>query len=179
MSVNRERLHAVLLIGFMLFTATLSGQVARVFLSATGNDLNDCSDVTTPCRSLQGAINQCPVNGEVIVISSGGFGAATITKSLTVNAPAGIVAFNARTIGVNIGATDKVILRGLTMNGAVFGDSVGINFSGSAGGTLVVENSVIAGFETGINVGAGSLVIQNCEFRNNSVHGLDSTGVLT
>ena len=55
------------------------------------------------------------------------------------------------------------------MNGVVFGDNNGIAFTG--GGTLVVENSVIAGFTpgAGINhVAAGSnLILSNCEFRNN------------
>ena len=142
-------------------------QVARVFLSGTGDDANDCSNAATPCRSLQGAVNQCPVNGEVIIMTSGGFGAANITKSLTINAPAGIVAFDARTITVNIGATDKVIIRGLSMNGSVFGDSIGISFNNL--GTLVVENSVIGGFGNGIlqSGGGSNLVVKNCDIRRN------------
>src|SRR5437016_12114736 len=103
-------------------------QVARVFLSGTGDDLNDCSNAGTPCRSLQGAVNQCPVNGEIIVMTSGGFGTATISQSLTINAPTGVVAFNARTITVNIGFGDLVTIRGLSMNGAVYGDTYGIDF---------------------------------------------------
>ena len=53
------------------------------------------------------------------------------------------------------------------MNGVVFGDFDGIAFN--IGGTLVVENSVIAGFGVGINqAAAGSnLIVSNCEFRNN------------
>jgi hypothetical protein len=149
-------------------------QVARVFLSGTGDDLNDCSNAATPCRSLQAAVNQSSVNGQVIVMTSGGFGTANITKSLTINAPAGIVAFDARTINVTIGATDKVVIRGLSMNGAVFGDSVGINFN--SGGTLVVEDSVIAGFLIGIqqNVTGSNLVVKNCEFRKNGT-GISAT----
>jgi hypothetical protein len=115
-----------------------------VFLAGSGNDLNDCSDITTPCRSLQGAVDQCPVNGEVIIIASGGFGTASITKSITVDAAPGVLAFNARTITVNIAPTDIVTLRGLTMNGSIFGDSSGVAFS--AGGTLNLENCDISGF---------------------------------
>src|SRR5438552_10498071 len=124
--------------------SSASAQVARVFLAGTGNDAGDCTNQATPCRSLQGAVTACPVNGEIIILDNGGYGGATITKSLTVNASAGIVAFIARTIVVNIASTDKVVLRGLSMNGVVFGDPNGIAFLG--GGTLVVENSVIAGF---------------------------------
>src|SRR5213083_316752 len=128
--------------------SSASAQVARVFLAGTGNDAGDCTNQSTPCRSLQGAVTACPVDGEIIILDNGGYGGATITKSLTVNASAGIVAFIARTITVNIASTDKVVLRGLSMNGIVFGDGSGIDFNG---GTLVVENSVIAGFGNGIH----------------------------
>src|SRR5438132_11695423 len=98
-------------------------QAARVFLSGTGSDAGDCSNAATPCRSLQGAINQAAAGAEVVVVSSGGYGGATITKSITVNAPTGVIAFVGRTITVAIPSTDKVTLGGLSMNGAVFGDN--------------------------------------------------------
>src|SRR6267378_3746634 len=113
----------------LLVAASASAQVARVFLTGTGNDANDCTNQATPCRSLQGAVNQCPVNGEIIILDHGGYGGASITKSLTVNASAGVVAFIARTITVTIASTDKVVLRGLSMNGVVFGDGSGVAFS--------------------------------------------------
>src|SRR5438034_11402641 len=158
--MKRVSLHLVAVL--CLFVASsASAQVARVFLAGTGNDAGDCTNQATPCRSLQGAVTQCPINGEVIILDNGGYGAANITKSLTVNASAGVVAFIARTITVNIGATDKVVLRGLSMNGVVFGDADGIAFTG--GGTLVVENSIVVGFTTaGIDqVAAGSNLILN------------------
>src|SRR5438046_2747576 len=161
------------LIIFCLFLATsASAQVARVFLAGTGNDAGDCTNQATPCRSLQGAVNQCPVDGEIIILDNGGYGGATIAKSLTVNASAGVVAFIARTITLNIASTNKVVLRGLSMNGVVFGDGSGIDFNG---GTLVVENSVIAGFGNGIHQAtAGSnLIVNNCEFRNTD-YGVDT-----
>ena len=163
---------------FCLLVATsASAQVARVFLAGTGNDAGDCTNQATPCRSLQGAVTACPVNGEIIILDNGGYGGASITKSLTVNASAGIVAFIARTITVNIASTDKVVLRGLSMNGVVFGDGDGIAFAG--GGTLVVDNSVIAGFMTnGIEQSAAgsNLIVNNCEFRNNGLGVRNTTG---
>ena len=182
--MKRGPLHLVAGIVVCLLVATnASAQVARVFLAGTGNDAGDCTNQATPCRSLQGAVTACPVDGEIIILDNGGYGGATIAKSLTVNASAGIVAFIARTITVNIGATDKVVLRGLSMNGVVFGDAIGIAFNG--GGTLVVENSVIAGFRGGFDPGLGivqnavgsNLIVNNCEIRNNSNSGvLNSTG---
>ena len=115
----------------LLVAKSASAQVARVFLTGTGNDTNDCTNQATPCRSLQGAVTQCPVNGEVIILDNGGYGSANITKSLTVNASAGVVAFIARTITVNIASTDKVVLRGLSMNGVVFADTNGIASAGA------------------------------------------------
>src|SRR5438132_6797178 len=89
---------------------------ARVFLSGTGVDAGDCSDAANPCRSLQYAIDQAPAGGEVVIVSSGGYGGASITKSITVNAPTGVVAFVGRTISVQIGTSDTVTLRGLSSN---------------------------------------------------------------
>ena len=166
---------------FCLLVATsASAQVARVFLAGTGNDAGDCTNQATPCRSLQGAVDQCPVNGEIIILDNGGYGGATITKSLTVNASSGIVAFIALTITVSIASTDKVVLRGLSMNGVVFGDGSGIMFSD--GGTLVVENSVIAGFvDLGIaqNAAGSNLIVNNCEIRNNGYGVLNFTASTT
>src|ERR1700682_2771174 len=93
---------------FCLLVATsASAQVARVFLTGTGNDAGDCTNQATPGRRLHGAVDACPANGEIIILDNGGYGGATITKSLTVNASAGVVAFIARKITVTIGATDK------------------------------------------------------------------------
>src|SRR5213596_4203282 len=162
--MRRVSLHLVIGIVFCLFVVTsASAQVARVFLAGTGDDAGDCTNQATPWRSLQGAVTAFPANGEIIILDNGGYGGATITKSLTVNASAGVVAFIARSITVNISSTDKVVLRGLSMNGVVFGDGTGIAFTG--GGTLVVENSVIAGFVSiGIKqAAAGSnLIVNNC-----------------
>ena len=180
MSANRNAVlnGARLAVVILFFAVQASAQIARVFLSGTGDDANDCSNAATPCRSLQGAITQCPANGEIIVLTSGGFGTANITKSLTINAPTGIVAFNARTITVNIADTDTVVIRGLSMNGAVFGDAYGINFL--VGGQLIVENSKIDGFSyAGIRDApmpsqskAKRLMVNNCELRNGGRSGI-------
>ena len=144
-------------------------QAARVFLSGTGSDAGDCSNAATPCRSLQGAIDQAAAGAEVVIVSSGGFGGATITKSITVNAPTGEIAFVGRTITVAIASTDTVTLRGLSMNGAVFGDVNGIAFN--AGGTLNIENTVISSFASfGVNDTApgSNLWVHNCDVKKNT-----------
>src|SRR5437773_11956603 len=96
---------------FCLLVATsASAQVARVFLAGNGNDAGDCTNQATPCRSLQGTVTACSVNGEIINLDNAGYGGATITKSLAVKESAGIVAFIARTIVVNVDTTDKHVL---------------------------------------------------------------------
>ena len=156
-----------------LFLAVLvvpkASAAARVFLSGTGVDSGDCTDAANPCRSLQYAIDQAAVGAEVVIVSSGGYGGATITKSISVNAPTGVVAFVGRTITVNIASTDTVTLRGLSMNGAVFGDANGIEFI--AGGTLNVENTVISAFSAhGIKDKAwgSKLWVNNCDVKKAS-----------
>src|SRR5437016_4876174 len=163
-----------------LFLAVLvaprASAAARVFLSGTGTDSGDCSNAATPCRSLQYAIDQAAAGAEVVIVSSGGYGGATITKSITINAPPGVVAFVGRTITVTIASTDTVTLRGLSMNGAVFGDTFGIYFS--AGGTLNVENMVISSFSNaaiGAYAAGSKLWVHNSDFRTNSI-GVDVRG---
>ena len=161
---------AMVTLVLLLSAGSATAQIARVFLAGTGNDANDCSVITTPCRSLQAAINQCPAHGEVIVITSGGFGTAAITKSVTVDAAPGVLAFNARMMTVTIAPTDIVTLRHLTINGAVFGDLTGISFN--SGGTLNLEHCDIGGFANyGIfQGGAGSsLTLTECAVHDTTI----------
>src|SRR2546428_9286721 len=95
-------------------------------------------------------------------------------KSITVNAPTGVVAFVGRTISVQIGTSDTVTLRGLSMNGAVFGDANGIHLA--TGGTLNLENTVISSFAfDGIydSAALAHLWIHNCDINKNGSVGID------
>lgn len=167
-----SKIRVIPAVAIFMIAAQSPAQVARVFLSGTGDDANTCSNQATPCRSLAMAVTQCPAKGEIIVLTSGGFGSATITKALTINAASGVVAFNARTINVTISTSDPVVIRGLSMQGSIFGDSWGIDFAG--GGTLIVENSIFDGFAVGgIRMTAPStLLVNNCEFRNGGGDGI-------
>jgi len=169
--MNRTIIHRAVVVSLFLVVIVVpqaSAQAARVFLSGTGSDAGDCSNAATPCRSLQYAIDQGAAGAEVVIVSSGGYGGATITKSITVNAPTGVIAFVGRMITVTIASTDTVTLRGLSMNGAVFGDTDGIAFT--AGGTLNIENTVISSFANdGVNdtASGSNLWVHNCDFRKN------------
>lgn len=139
----------------------------RVFVSArSGNNANSCDNISTPCQTLAGAIAQLNPNGEAIVLDSGGYGPVTITQGVTIEAAAGVTAFihppSGDAITVNAGASDKVTLRGLTLN--VGSNGIAVN----SVGTLNVENCSIAGF-------SGSGIIMFSAGRLN-VKGTDVTG---
>ena len=111
------------------------------------------------------------------MMDSAGYGPFTITKAITVQAPpgvyAGISVFSGNGININAGASDTVILRGLTVNSQ--GGELGISFI--AGGALQVESCVVNGFAadnnaTGIAfLGAGNLEVKDSIVRNNT-HGI-------
>ena len=69
-----KRVSLQIAVGFafcFVVATSASAQVARVFLTGTGNDAGDCTNQATPCRSLQGAVTACPVNGEIIILDNG------------------------------------------------------------------------------------------------------------
>lgn len=171
--MKRTRLSVVAAVLLAASASVVSAQTNRVFVSArSGNDLNSCNSILTPCQTFQGAVNQVTAGGSVIVLDTGGYGPVTITKALTIQAPEGIVAFihppSGSAITVNAGASDAVILRGLSLS---VGTGRGIDFTGGA--VLQVERCEIHGFQTGISVTSpGLLLVRDTTIR------LCSTGIV-
>jgi len=155
-----------------MFSATAQAQATRTWVSGVGDDANPCSR-TAPCKTFAGAISKTAAGGEISVLDPGGFGAVTITKSITINGDgtlAGILAAGTNGVIVNAGVNDKVILRNLSINGAGTGIN-GIRYL--AGRTLRVENCTIYGFTNhGIDVvhtsttTPGELVVVDSSFMN-------------
>src|SRR5690349_3209348 len=77
-------------------------QASRTWVSGVGDDVNPCSR-TAPCKTFAGAISKTAVNGEINCLDPGGFGALTITKSITIDCQGtfGSV-LNAGTAGINV-----------------------------------------------------------------------------
>src|SRR6059058_2303121 len=76
----------------LAFASMAQAQATRTWVSGVGDDVNPCSR-TAPCKTFAGAISKTATNGEINCIDSGGFGAVTITKSITIdckNVEAGI-----------------------------------------------------------------------------------------
>ncbi|MFZ2066992.1 MAG: hypothetical protein WAV27_13510, partial [Xanthobacteraceae bacterium] len=131
-----------------------SAQATRTWVSGVGDDANPCSR-TAPCKTFAGAISKTAAGGEIDVLDPGGFGALTITKSITIDGSPGSIGsvLVAGTNGIVVSAqsTDVVILRnirfqGLLGNGSNPGNA-GINaILFNSGAKLVVERCDIFGF---------------------------------
>ena len=148
-------------------------------MSGVGDDANPCSR-TAPCKTFAGAIAKTATGGEVDVLDPGGFGAVTITKSISIEAVgvvAGVLVAGTNGITVSAGATDTVVLRGLTIQG-LLGALSGVSLTG--GGALYIQDCTINAFQTGINVAPGSgesrVFISNTIVRNSLGTGILFSG---
>jgi hypothetical protein len=158
---------------FLLASQAAHGQSTRTWVSVNGSDGNDCSR-PTPCRTLSSALARSSSGGEIDVLDSGDFGTVTLNKTITVLSPGvlgGIQASSGTAITINAGANDKVVLRGLTIDGLGTGLD-GISFV--AGGNLYIENCTVNNFSRyGVDFvpanGSGKLFITDTIVRNNGM----------
>ena len=108
----------------------------RSFVSSYGSDSNDCSR-QAPCRSFATAITKTVAGGEINTLDPGGYGAVTITKAISIVSGLGeagvLVPAGGTGITISAGATDRINLRGLAIEGAGTG-ATGIRFN--SGGAL-------------------------------------------
>src|SRR5262249_50807496 len=135
-----------------------------------------------PCRTFQGAHDKTLANGEITVLDPGGYGAVTITKSISiVNDGVGeagmLVSGGGTGITVNAGASDAVNLRGLTIQGIGFGSGKGIVFN--TGKSLSVEDCRVRNLITTIGDGivfqplnSSTLAITNTVVADNGATGV-------
>lgn len=164
------------------FASPSWAQATRTWVSGVGDDVNPCSR-TAPCHTFAGAISKTAAGGEISVLDPGGFGAVTITKSITINGDgvlAGILSASSDGISVHAGPTDVVVLRSLSINGA----GLGINgISYITGGQLVVDNVSVSGItQSGINVShtsVGQLIVRNSTFTQGAAGVKLNTGTVT
>ena len=139
-----------------------SAQATRTWISGVGDDVNPCSR-TAPCKTFPGAISKTAAGGEIDTLDPGGFGAVTVTKSITLAnegiGEAGILVAGTNGVTVNC-ATDPnctVVLRGLQIDGGPIGSNSlsGVRFV--AGRALIIQNCVIRNFTGGSPNGYGVL----------------------
>jgi hypothetical protein len=142
---------AATLLALLLQAAPGYAQATRTWVSGVGDDANACTR-TAPCKTFAGAISKTASGGEINCIDPGGFGAVTITKSITIDCGAtfGSV-LAALTNGINVnGAGITVNLRNLSINGVGNG-LIGINFI--SGNSLTLTNVNVMNFNAGSAIG--------------------------
>ncbi|HMG46789.1 MAG TPA: hypothetical protein VK614_04955 [Allosphingosinicella sp.] len=143
----------------MLYALPAHAQATRTWVSGVGDDVNPCSR-TAPCKTFAGAISKTAAGGEINCLDPAGFGAVTITKSITIDCTGtlgGILASSTTGVLVN-GAGAIVVLRALEINGGPpnLPGVNGIRFL--QGASLTVEDSTIYNFLAASPNGHGILV---------------------
>ncbi|MGA7490499.1 MAG: right-handed parallel beta-helix repeat-containing protein [Xanthobacteraceae bacterium] len=173
----------------LLLAAPAHAQATRTWVSGVGDDANPCSR-TAPCKTFAGAISKTALNGEINCLDPGGFGAVTITKSITIDCHEVFASIlHSGTNGVNIpfdsfSAADvrkTVRLRNINFNGANTGVN-GVRVTGGAviaAGVVLIEDCLLdgnfAGAGRGISderTGGGELYVSNTTVRNTGIAGI-------
>jgi hypothetical protein len=132
----------------LLASGSAFAQAARTWVSGVGDDVNPCSR-TAPCKTWAGAISKTAAGGIINCLDPGGFGAVTITKSITIACkPFEGSGLASSVNGVTInGAGIDVVLRGLDIDGGT-PTSPGLNgIRFVQGASLVVDDCVIRDFK--------------------------------
>jgi hypothetical protein len=134
-------------------------QATRTWVSGVGDDVNPCSR-TAPCKTFAGAISKTAAGGEINCLDPAGYGAVTITKSITIDCTGqlgSILASSTTGVIVN-GANIHVRLQGLTINGGP-PTSPGVNgVRYLQGGSLTIEDCTIFNFGGASPNGFGVIV---------------------
>ena len=144
-------------------------QATRTWISGVGDDANPCSR-TAPCKTFAGAISKTAAGGEINTIDPGGFGAVTITKSITLRSDgvnAGILVLGTNGITINAGVNDKVILEGLDIEGlgnTSSGQTSPAGVSVIQAAEVTIRNSDIRNFQTGVNIATTAFTSSTIRF---------------
>ena len=158
----------------LLFSASPVRAQSVAWVSATGSGLA-CSE-TSPCATFAAAI--ATGASQINCLSSGSYGAFTITASVTIDCGTGnvgnIVSSTASGITINTTAAATIILRHLALNGlSNTSGTEGIDARSFFSGTLIVEDCMIHGYHDGTGIvfepqsGRGLLQVSNSQIFDN------------
>ena len=156
-----------------LFVApAVFGLNTRSAVSVSGLDSNPCTPAS-PCRSFSVAQSATSPGGEIIALTTAGYGPFTITGAITVSGAPGIhaaITSSADGITVAAGGSDHVTLRNLVLIGtAVSGNGIVENSAGE----LRVLDCLIRGFQgSAITTNSGGLTVDHCSIIDNLSHGI-------
>lgn len=173
------------IIGIAILFVSKSGaaQATRTWVSGLGDDANPASR-TAPCKTLAGAISKTAAGGEINAIDPGGYGAVTITKSITIDGGgtfASILSAGTNGVIINAGTDGVVTLRRLNINGAGTGIN-GVRII--AAKKVVIEDCVFSNFtQQGVEINTTSactVLLNNVTIHNglNAVNMTNPGGVV-
>ena len=191
---------AVAIVVFAVINNFVFAQATRTWVSGVGDDVNPCSR-TAPCKTFAGAISKTATGGEINIIDPGGYGAVTITKSITIdgngsfgsilasgtngviiNAPGGTVTLRhlfingaGTTLGMNgvrILSAKKVIIEDCSISNF---SQKGIDVSTTDSCALILNNVTVHNVQDGVSIStsSGSVMIDHCNFQDISNAGIN------
>jgi hypothetical protein len=152
------------------FSTGAFAQATRTWVSGVGDDVNPCSR-TAPCKTWAGAISKTAEGGEIDPLDPGGYGTLTIIKAITIDGGTGAGWGHTLSAGspsgfiVNVTSGTHVsdavvILRNLTINGAMQSPTVGA--------TQAINY-----------IKAAQLIVERCYFENVSTTGITQASAAT
>jgi hypothetical protein len=179
-------IEAALMLVFI--SAPLQAQATRTWVSGVGDDANPCSR-TSPCKTFAGAISKTAADGQIDCLDPGGFGALTITKSLTIDCHevfSSVLVAGTNAIVINTDTARNVRLRNLNFSGLAMTGNAGLDavkiIGSTANTTVILQDLWIDDF--GVNCisderhNGGKLFIGNTQINNcNSGIALGNGGV--
>jgi len=158
----------------LAFSISALAGTSRTFVSTSGNDSNvsvNCSS-SANCRSFAAALSVTNSGGEVVVMSSGGYGPATISQPVVITAVGIDASISVPSgNGLTINTTGNVTLTGLNLHGEHAGSN-GILVTEV--GFLRLYNLLIENFTAnGINFSVpGNLAVYDSTINDNTNDGL-------
>jgi len=136
------------------------GPQPRAFVSGEGSDVPGCASVITPCRTFQYAHdNIVAPGGSIYVANAANYGQLVITHAISIindgSGTATILAPSSDGIDIEAGASDVILIKGLTIDGVGMGNN-GINLTSA--GSLTVTATTVKGFGAGLPNGNGIFI---------------------
>ena len=175
-----RKLHIVHTLGVsaiaLAFSVSAQAAASRTFVSTTGNDSNtavNCSP-SANCRTFGAALSVTNSGGEIVVLSSGGYGPATISQPVIITA-IGVDASISVTMpgadGLTINTSGNVTLIGLNLHGEGTGhDGILVQQVGY----LRLYNMLIENFT---NNGVDMSISGNLEVFGSAINDNGNTGI--
>jgi hypothetical protein len=154
-------------------------EATRTWVSGVGDDANPCSR-TAPCKTWAGAISKTATGGEIDALDPGGFGAVTITKSITIDGKGNIAsALSGGTSAINVNGADIIVkLRHIEITGRTTPPgTIGVRIINAK--TVLLDHVEIWGFasrgisfETTVNSTKPRLFVYHSDIHDNAARGL-------